>query len=128
MTCETATPLELWRYESRTLTLTVVDPDTGFAVDISTGPWQVLELEFEIKTEIDGADPALVSKAIGTGITLLAQSGDTLGQAEIAIAPADVAMAAGTYYGDVWATFSGGRRSLVVLPFEITVLGVVNTL
>ncbi|HUS27550.1 MAG TPA: hypothetical protein VMZ53_03550 [Kofleriaceae bacterium] len=123
------TPIELWKGESRTLTVTVVHPDTGFPVDLSAGTWQIDTLEFQIKSDVEAADPALVSKSLVGGITLLTQSGDTLGQAEIEIDPADTqSITPGVYKYDVVAVFTNAKRVFVIKPSDLQLYGVVNGL
>lgn len=119
--------LELWKGESRTLTITVVDPDTGFPVNLSAGDWQIDELEFQIKSDVEQTDPALVSKALGTGITLLTQSGDTLGQAKVELEPDDTkTRTPGVYKFDVVGLFANGKRLYVIKPTDVRLYGVVN--
>jgi hypothetical protein len=57
---------------------TLVDNDTGARTDL-TGKTIVFELRRR------SGESTLVSLAVGSGITLLTQSGNTLGQADLAI-------------------------------------------
>ncbi len=61
--------------------ITVTREDTGDAVDL-TG----LDVALNIKRR--SGEAALISLAVGTGITLLAQSGATVGMADVEV-PAD---------------------------------------
>lgn len=129
MSIDATEPIELWKGESRTLTVTVVDPDTGFPVDLSSVDWLIAAIEFQVKADVETADPPAIAKSIGSGITLLAQTGDTLGQAEIELEPADTStLTAGQYKYDVVAVFDDGRRTYVIKPSYLTLNGVVNQL
>lgn len=121
--------IELWKNESRTLTVTVTNPDDGFPVALDAGEWELSALEFQVKSDVEAADPPLLSKSLGSGITLLDQSGDTIGQAEIEIEPGDTTgMTPGAFKYDVAATFTNGRRIYVIKPDWFTLNGVVNQL
>lgn len=113
-------PFTIYRGDAATLRLTVTDDDDA-RVDLTGAT-----IELQIKTAINGADPATVSKAIGSGITLLAQAGDTLGQADIAISGADTNQTPGLFYLDVVVTPLAGDRQHVIAPMAITIGGVVN--
>lgn len=118
--------------ESTVLLLTVVDDDTGDRFDLST----FAAIEWEVKAADGDADPALISKAIGSGITLRPQSGTTLGQAEIAIATADTTTAnpdwpaapanVGVFRHDLIGIDGGGDRTVLVPPSDFTVNPGVN--
>ena len=110
-----------YRGETRSLVLTVtVD---GSAVDLSG----VTEIEYQLKAAAGDPDPALISLSIGDGIVLRAQSGATLGQADITISStmAD-ALAPGVYVEEVVAVFPGDIRKYVIPPRNVDVVPVVN--
>jgi hypothetical protein len=64
-------------------TLTVTRKDTGARRDLTGAT-----IEFRLKRKTTDDDPPLVWLTVGSGITLLAQSGDTLGQATLDISAA----------------------------------------
>ena len=126
-----STDLTLYRGESRVITLTVTDPATKQKADLSTGTWQIVTCEFQVKVTTTTADPALISKSIGSGITVLAQSGATLGQLQISLSPTDTEdtdTPPGLYKYDVVATFTSGARVYLVKPSKCLIAGVVNQL
>lgn len=112
-------PMSLPRGDSATYLLTVTDDDDD-AIDI-TG----LGIELEIKSALGAADPATIRKTVGAGITLLTQSGDTLGQATIEIDSTDSDITPGLRYLDV-VVIDGADRQHVVGPREFSITGVVN--
>lgn len=128
MTTCAVSPLVLWRGESRTILVTVTDPETGDRANLASGTFQADELEFEIKTAAGAPDPALISKSLANGgVSLLPQSGDTLGQAHVGIGPTDfAAIAAGIYSYDVVLVLATGARIYVVKPSELRLRNVVN--
>lgn len=65
--------------------ITVTDDDTGERTDL-TG----LTVVFQLRRRT--SETALIDLTVGDGITLLAQSGDTLGQADVVIDGADSAL------------------------------------
>ncbi len=121
---------ELWRGESRVITLTCVDPDTGLPANLSSGKWLVSTVEWQIKSTLEAPDPPILSKSLaGGGIVLAAQSGDTMGKLDIFVLPADTAsIAPGSYTHDVVAGFASGARVYLVKPSGLAILGVVNQL
>lgn len=118
-------PLRVWRGETRTWKLTIWDADTEARVDLSA----YSDIQFEVKTDVETVDPALISKSkLTTGVTVLAQTGDTLGQLTVTVAPADtsgVNTPAGVFKYDVWG-ISGSNRYLLSRPATFTIEGVVN--
>jgi hypothetical protein len=85
------------------------------------------EIQLDVRDGDDESATLLFSKAIGSGIVLEAQSGDTLGEALITIDPADtsaVPEAGKSYKFDVWAKLpAGGPPVPVIKPSEFRVLG-----
>jgi len=114
-------PIRVYRGDALDLRLTVTD-DTDQRVNL-TG----VELELQVKPTLGGADPPTISKAVDSGIALLAQSGATLGQADIAFSSADLDITPGRYWLDVVRDPTGARAH-VVPPVEFTVRAAVNLL
>lgn len=113
-------PVRLFKGDSATYRLTVTD-DEDEPIDITGAT-----IELQVKTAIGGADPAAISKSVGSGITILAQDDDdTLGQADIAVSSADSTLTPGLYWLDVVVTLDGARTH-VVAPREFTIADVVN--
>jgi hypothetical protein len=114
-------PLRLIAGESKRWIFTVVDLD-GRRSDLSSAS----AIEFQVKKADGDPDPALVAKALGTGITLLDQtSAATRGQFQVDLGSSDTALAAGTYRYDVVVVVSG-RRHFVVEPSDFKVIAAVN--
>lgn len=114
-------PFTIYRGDAATLRLTVTDDDDA-RIDLTGAT-----IELQVKAGIGDADPALIAKAIGTGVTLLDQTApDTKGQADIAIAGGDTDRAPGLYWLDVVVTPLAGDRQHVITPIELTIGGVVN--
>ena len=114
-------PIRVYRGDALDLRLTVTD-GTDQRVNL-TG----VELELQVKPTLGGADPPTISKAVDSGIALLAQSGATLGQADIAFSSADLDITPGRYWLDVVRDPTGARAH-VVPPVEFTVRAAVNLL
>jgi hypothetical protein len=116
---------QVW-HRGTTIEYVLTVSSNGTADDLSLAT----SLELQLKAEVDGADPALVSLGIGTGITLRTQSGTTLGMADVVIPYTALASVAdGTYWMDVVVTYSGSPnpiRRLVIPPTKVMVRGVVN--
>lgn len=112
-------PIEIPRGDSLTLRITVTD-DADAPIDI-TG----FVLECQVKPSLGAADPPTIALAVGTGIVLLAQTGATLGQADITFTSVQTDIADGLYWLDV-VTVSGGVRTHVIRPRAFVVGAVVN--
>lgn len=118
MSCETRDE-KIYAGESAKWLFTAYDRN-GDPVDLTGAT-----IELEIKLNKGDADPALVHKEVGAGITVLAQSGATLGQFEAALVPNDTGARSGMHYWDV-VVVSGGERWFVVPPSEFYIEPVVN--
>lgn len=98
-----------------TRTLTVTYPDghasEGDAIDLTGAT-----ILAKIKRRHDDPDPALIELTVGDGVTLLAQSGTTLGQATLFIAGADsqTYLSAANHVISVYVTPSGGTIQTVI--------------
>lgn len=113
--------IAILRGNDRTFKLTVKD-STGTAVDI-TG----YTIEFQVKLLLDDLDPPLISKSVSSGITILTQTGSTLGQATIELTPSDTAnLETKPHVFDVVVVDGNSKRFHVVAPDKFDVLGVVN--
>jgi len=123
-------PLILLRFESRVITGTVLDPNNNNTpMNLTTFHGGCNLLEFEVKTRPGVADPGILHKAIGSGVTILTQSGVTLGQFTITFNPADfTAVVAGIYWMDIVAGFTDGTRYYVYAPTQMRIKDVVNFL
>jgi len=111
----------VYKGESKTLLLTISDSD-GVRLDI-TG----FTIEFQVKLKDGDADPPLISKSVGSGITILTQSGGTLGQATVKIDSADTTgLTAQKHRYDVIVIDLVGDRQVVVPPSNFWVKEVVN--
>jgi hypothetical protein len=92
--------------------VTVTDEVSGAPIDL-TGA----SLYVTVKQRPDDADPGLCQLSVGSGITVLAQSGGTLGQANVKFTPAQTGgfpapafLAWDCQYdsgGDAWTVASG---------------------
>lgn len=112
-------PLKIFRGNQVTYRITVTD-DADARVNLTA-----YGIECEAKAELGGADPAAIACSIGDGITLLTQSGATLGQADIVITSAKSGIAPALYWLDV-VTILAGVRVHVIPPRELTIANVVN--
>ena len=122
MACEQ--PVKVSMGDDLVLTLTFRTESDEELMNLDT---DVSAIELEIKAADGDADPALVSLSIGSGIVLLAQSGDTLGQAAATVpAASNTALGAGVKRYDVVAVLTGGTRHHAVNPSDYEVLAVVN--
>lgn len=114
-------PKTIFKGEDKTYRLTITDADNE-RVDI-TG----FALQFEVKLDVGDADPAIISKTVGAGITILTQSGSTLGQATVEVDSADTSpLAVVVHKYDVVAVDLAGERHVVVPPSDFDVRDVVN--
>jgi len=106
-------PLTILRGSSKTLLLTVRDKGKNL-VNLTDA-----KIFFTIKRTIDDTDP-LVRKtsANASEAVLLAQSGATLGQAQIFLTPTDTIGVdpARDYVYDVWVELVSGKRYPVIKP------------
>lgn len=113
--------ITIYKGNSKSWILTVKD-STQSPIDI-TG----YTLEFQVKGAVDDADPALISKSVGSGITILTQSGATLGQAQIDVIPADTAnLETRVHYYDVVGVDGSSNRYHLIAPDKFEIRGVVN--
>jgi hypothetical protein len=122
MSCSTP---QIWlRGETRELVLTVFGADNELR-DLGAA----LAIEYQVKAAPGAPDPALISLAIGSGITLRAQSGATLGQADIAVSSAATdALTPGTYYEEAVLVLPGTPpvRKYILGPRKLFLDDVVN--
>lgn len=109
----------VFRGDDVDMLLTVLDAD-GDPTSI-TGD----AIEVQVKQILDGPDPAIISKSVGSGVTLLAQIGDTLGQAMVSFTGADTDIEQGNYWIDV-VHIRAGKRTHVIGPRSFPVRAVVN--
>jgi len=83
------------------------------------------QVTFEVKKHDEDPDPPLIEKSIGSGITLLPDSGDTVGQATVVLDPLDtfgpLAPPFGNYRASAWVTFPDGTRTPVVKPDDLVI-------
>lgn len=112
-------PLRVPRGDYVKYRLTVTD-DEDERVDLTGST-----IELQVKTALGAVDPPLIAKSIGSGITLLTQSGDTKGQADIVLLPADTNITSALYYLDIVLVEAGTQRQHVI-EREFTIGGVVN--
>ena len=116
--------------ESLVLLLTVTDQGTGDPFDLST----YTAIEFQVKASDGAADPPLISKSLGSGITLV--GGGTGGQAQVAINTSDTTTAnpewpaapgnVGTFRYDLVGIDGSGDRDVLIPPSNFRVKPVVN--
>lgn len=97
--------------DDRTLTLTVTGAD-GLPQDL-TG----LGVEFRL----ENLAGAVVSKTVGAGITLLAQSGATLGQATVSVDGVDTAGAGSNERWDVEVRVTSGADRVTALQTQFAI-------
>lgn len=102
---------DLTIYKNRTWTRRITFYRAGVPVDI-TG-WTI---ELTIKQRTNDPDPPKAERTVGSGITLLAQSGDTLGQADARFNVGDVTCDAGSYIVDVAADPNDGTGKHEAIP------------
>jgi hypothetical protein len=109
-------PLTILRGSSKTLLLTVKDAGKNL-VNLTNA-----KVIFTIKRSID-SDDFLVRKTtdVAAEAVLLAQSGSTLGQAQIFLTPTDTleATPARDYVYDVWVELVSGKRYPVIKPSQL---------
>lgn len=112
-------PMRVIRGDALTLRLTVTN-DADEREDLTDA-----EIELQVRASVGAAGDPLIRKVVGTGITLLAQGDDTLGQADIEITTADTDRAPALLWLDVVVTLSG-KRQHVVAPRKFTIAGTVT--
>jgi hypothetical protein len=116
-------PLRVWRGETKVFRFTIWDVDTDAPADLD-----VYEgIEFEVKTAVDGEDPALIHKDLAGGIVVLDQDDeDLVGKLEVTLAPEDTSgIAPGVLKYDLWGII-GDNRYLLARPSDFYIEGVVN--
>lgn len=126
MTCATYSPVAMKLGDDKTLLLTLTDRSTGERLNLTD--YEAIELQ--VKPKDGDLDAPILTKALGAGITLLTQSGDTLGQAHVTIDSADTpgdGANAGIYRFDVVVVDENGKRRTVYGPADWIIEDVVNT-
>lgn len=113
--------LFIYSGEDKTFLITVID-SAGNPTDLT--PYTALE--FEVKPQAGDPDPALISKTLGSGLTLLAQTGDTLGQAHLKISSVDTVGQSGTFECDLIGVDGAGDRQVLMPPSPFVIFNVVN--
>lgn len=110
--------LTIYKDRSWKRRLTVTDPNTGLPADL-TGATIV----FRVKPHTYSPDPPTIELTVGAGITLLTQSGATLGQADLDLSPSDtVAIEEALYVCDCKVTLNGQTFvHEVVVPTKIPI-------
>jgi len=113
------------RGEDLSWTLTVTRTSDGSRVNLDTELIAgATGLELEISAEVETVPT--VQLAVGTGITKLAQSGATLGQATIVVTGTQNDVVPATKKYDVFMTLLGGARKCIVPASNYVIEGVVN--
>lgn len=119
--------LEMFRGESRVITVSVFDPATLLPVNLTSGIWQMATIEWQVKLAINDPDPPLISKSIGAGITVT--PGAVARQISVAVTPTDTAgLLAHVYSHDLVGTTTSGQRIWLIDPSGLAMSGVVNQL
>lgn len=111
-------PLTILRGSSKTLLLTVKDKAKAL-VNLDGA-----KVFFTIKRTIDSDDfEVRKTTADPAEAVLLAQSGDTLGQAQIFLTPTDTINLdpARDYVYDVWVELTSGKRYAVIKPSALNI-------
>jgi hypothetical protein len=115
-------PLRIWQGETKVWRFTIWNDEDDTRLDLSA----YTDFEFEVKNDTGDADPADISKNVASGIEVLTQSGDTIGQLEVTLTPPDTsALVAGVYKYDLWGLI-GSERYLLSKPADFTIEPVVN--
>lgn len=112
-------PMRVWRGDSATYVLTVTD-DEDEPIDL-TG----MSIALQVRSAPGASGDPVIDKSVGDGITLLAQSGDTLGQATVELLSADTDKEPGLYYLDAKVA-DGADVQHVIEPREFTIGAVVT--
>jgi hypothetical protein len=119
-----AQPIVIYKGEDKSFILTFTD-ENGDRIDLT--PFTAIE--FEVKVKAGDADPALISKTLGAGITKLTQSGLTLGQAQLDVDGPDTSgLTARLHKYDVVAIDGSAQRHTVIPPNDFDLREVVNSL
>lgn len=107
----------------QTYRITVVDAN-GVLVDLTGAT-----VYYTVKQAASDA-AALIAKtsATVTEIDILAQSGATLGQAEIYLVPADTSALLGSYLYDVWVEMPSGLQYAIVAPARLKVEAAITSI
>lgn len=121
-------PQRIVRGETHRLRLTVRDQDRQ-PVDLTGAT-----LHAQVRPVVEGylvsyRPPVIQLSSPSAGITLAAQTGNTLGQATATFSATETALlAAGEYAWDAWVVTAGGDRHAVVAPSRLTVIDRVTAL
>ena len=122
MSCSASLGIAVFKGTHRSFILTFIDEE-GELVDLTA--WT--DIEVQVKWKAGDADPPLIAKALGSGVTLLAQSGVTLGQARVDFVPDDTKlMVARVYKWDVIGIDEDGFRHASIPPSDFDLRDVVN--
>lgn len=111
-------PIRIYRGEHAVHVLTVTDPDTGAAVDLTGAT-----LTFKVKRTVKETEfITALSKESGGKITHRAQTGDTLGQAEIEFEPDETAtQAIPQLVHQIWITDAVGDPQPLCRPSPLII-------
>lgn len=116
--------LRIWRGEVKVWKFTIWQTLTETRQNLGVFD----SIEFQIKSDIELANPPLVAKTTTDGVTVLSQSGSTLGQLEVLLLSSDTAGSGtpvGIYKYDLWGII-GTARYLLAKPADFVIEGVVN--
>lgn len=116
-----------YRGEAHTLLVTVEVDDAP--VNLTSGAYALSALEYTLKPSLVDGEPVSITKTLGAGVTRLAQSGATLGQATIDIDTDDTRdLPPGDYWEMVSAVFAStaGEHKYPIKPRRRLVRGVVK--
>ncbi len=109
--------IQIIRGVSKTFRLTVTD-ESSERVDLTSST-----VHFRVKQNIEDAGTEIAKSSVTPAeVTLLAQSGATLGQADIFLQPSDTSgLPVGKHVYDVWVELSTGKRHAVVAPADFRI-------
>lgn len=101
--------------------LTVVDVNTGAPTSIAGAT-----IEFRVKKHTNDPDPPVIVLGVGTGITILTQSGGTLGQADLQVLGTDSAVIPEDVYVAAAVVTLNGQTlpHVVVPPFKLPIMDI----
>lgn len=121
MSARVQQPISIERGDTYTWKVTAWDED-GARLNLTGAT-----IEFQVKSALGAADPALIAKSVGSGITLLSQVDDaTEGQFTIDLVSSDTeTRTPGVYWYDVVLIISG-KRQHIIPPSKFVIKGVVN--